>query len=225
MNDGPPPMLAAVIERSGLDAGRNGTPLSDPSYLMEIDRCVSLLAATLDRLAAVDVEPGDISASPMDAAGRRPAGAAHGSAPGRRPAPQAWASPESIAALAADRLAAGLIDPSTLSAGYRRLRPHQLVESLVERVDTITSRCGGAVVLSNGATVFDNIRADAGELLGLSDWRGAAIADRHRDLAVAAAGLIEFGGPALVPALFSRLATDADPIVLDWYLLAVELLS
>lgn len=206
MTDGRhPTTLLSAIERSGLAAGEVGTPLSDTGLLMEFDRCISVLAATLDRLAASVVAAGGPESVSSDGA-------------------DVWRSPAGIADAAANRLAAGSIDPGRLSAAYRSIQPERLVESLAERVDLVAGR-SGALVLSNGAPVFDNIVVADGELVGLVSWERAAFADRHRDLAVAASGLVAFSGPAPIPALFSRLATDADPVLLDWYLLAVDLLG
>lgn len=197
-----PPGLETVIERSGLLARAELTPLGDPGYLMEIDRCVSLVASTLDQLAAVELPGG----SELTAGSGL------------------WTTPMAIVAEAERRVAEGLVDGSQLSASYERFEPAALVESLSDRCELIGAR-STPPVLSNGAPDFENIRVDAGELAGLADWSRAAVADRHRDLALAAKAMIGIGGPALVPALFSRLAVDADPILLDWYLLAVELVD
>ena len=52
----------------------------------------------------------------------------------------------------------------------------------------------------------------------------STVADRHRDLAVAATDVASRLGPMLVPVFFDRYGARPDPLRLDWWALAHQLL-
>ena len=82
----------------------------------------------------------------------------------------------------------------------------------------------GTPVLTHGSPTLANLRCANGSAVGLVAWSGAAVADRYRDLAVAARSVAVDLAPILVPVFFDRYGTTSpDAVLLDWYSLVAEL--
>ena len=79
-------------------------------------------------------------------------------------------------------------------------------------------------MLTHGSPTLANLRCADGSAVGLVAWSGAAVADRYRDLAVAARSVAVDLAPILVPVFFDHYGTTSpDAVLLDWYSLAAEL--
>lgn len=109
------------------------------------------------------------------------------------------------------------------SAAYSHMSRVELVEVLGQRVELVVDRSSRSV-LNQGLPELDNLRFDQVELLGFADWSHACIADPHLDLAIACRGLLSaFGAVPVREFLDAYSATPVDPVRLDWFSLAVEL--
>lgn len=179
-----------------------GVPGSSPEYRFDVEHTVGLLAATL---AALHTAPLPRPAEPLD--------------------------PDELVELARDALAAGRLHVEAVSAAYRHVEPARLVEILAAGRATSLSGAGETPVATHGRPTLDALRCRDGAALGFAGWDRAAVADRYRDLAVAASSVATDLGPMLVPTLFERYAAAVhddrydhpDPLRLDWYALAAEL--
>lgn len=186
--------------RAGLVAGDDeGAPATDPEYLATPELVVDLLGTAL----------GHLHACPTVGAG----------VPELRP--------PDLVERARRRLAEGRIAPDSLPVSYRHMAPERLVDVLAQGAERAAT--GWAPVLSHGSPTVAHLRCRDGRALGFSHWEGAALADRHLDLAAAAADVAATLVPALLPQLVDRyLATSPDmpppdPLLLDWYALAAVL--
>lgn len=186
-----------VVAHSDLDAtDRPGEPATAIEYRVDAERTVRLLGETLSRLHAVELHDDE---------------------------PAASLTPAVVAAAAAAGLRAGSLAPER-GAAYAHLGPERLVEVLVEGAATAAAR-SGPPVLTHGSPCLSNLRCARGSAVGFVAWEAAAPADRHRDLAVAARSVAEDLTPVLVPVLFEHYrGPRPDPILLDWWSLAAELL-
>lgn len=185
------------MARSGLDAsGRPGEPATAIEYRVDAERTVGLLAETLSRLHAVQLDGED------------------------HPVPL---TPTVVAAAATSGLLAGSLVAGR-GAAYAHLGQERLVEVLVEGAAAAAGRCDEPV-LTHGAPCLANLRCARGSAVGFLGWDDAAPADRHRDLAVAARSVAEDLTPVLVPVFFEHYrGPRPDPVLLDWWSLAAELL-
>jgi aminoglycoside phosphotransferase len=141
--------------------------------------------------------------------------------------------PEALAARLARRRPADLLDearravkgdgPAPAPGGpYAHLPPRRLLEVLEAGVGRVGHE---AAVLVHGAPTLDRL---CGESVpdGLDDWARVAVADPHLDLAVAARDVVARLGPPMVPVLARSYGAESiDPIRLDWYSLAIELIG
>ena len=183
-------------------ADGDGVPASSPEYRFDVEHTVGLLAGALARLHSTPVsEP----VGPLD--------------------------PDQVVAQARAALEAGSLSADRLAAAYRHVEPVRLVEILAEGRSARLDDAAEARVLTHGRPTLDALRCQDGVVLGLAGWERAALADRYRDLAVAASSVATDLGPMLVPTFFERYAAAAndarydhpDPLRLDWYALAAEL--
>lgn len=128
--------------------------------------------------------------------------------------------PEDLVESAERNVASGAITAATVSAAYRHLTLDRLVEVLRSGAAAAGS---GDRVLVHGAPTLERLTGQ-GEFVALTDWSGAALADPHMDLAIAARDVIQRLGAAMVPVLAESYGHDRiDPRRLDWYSLAAEL--
>ncbi len=125
------------------------------------------------------------------------------------------------------RLATGELTSKDLSAAYRHMDPARLVEILADGLDDVDARAAvEAPVIVHGRPVLGNFRFRLGEPLGFCDWSAIAVADRHRDLAIAASDVAEVFGAVVVPVFFDAYGDPPpDPRSIDWYALADALVG
>jgi aminoglycoside phosphotransferase len=114
--------------------------------------------------------------------------------------------------------------PPRLSAAYQHMSRDRLLEVLAESAP----RDSAEQALTHGRPVLGNLRCHRGVPVGLVGWDGLALADVHRDLAVAARSIAADLGPVAVPGFFEAYSRSSDGwmpdvVRLDWYALAAEL--
>ncbi len=208
-------MIAELILRSGLDARQQrGEPATSIEYRVDAERTVRLLADVLARLHAVELGPVERSGA------RRPDDIVRDLDRAVTPGVDA---PRERATAADDP--AEVAPPSTRSrsAAYAHISDGRLLEILRDGAETARER-GDDPVLTHGAPTLANLRCDRGTAVGLVEWSRVAVADRYRDLAVAARSVATDLAPILVPVLFEHYGADTpDGVRLDWYALAAEL--
>lgn len=186
-----------AVARSGLDArGRPGEPATSVEYRVDAERTVGLLAEALASLHATVLTPEDQRAA---------------------------LGPPKLVEMARTAVAAS--DSRTGRQGaYAHLDDDRLLEILAEGADRIGTRVDPPV-LTHGAPSLAHLWCDRGRLVGLVGWSHPAPSDRYRDLAVAARSIATDLTPALVPVLFERYGeVQPDPVRLDWYALAAEMI-
>ena len=129
-------------------------------------------------------------------------------------------------AIAKSRRAAfdrGELDGLEVGAAYRHVPVDRLVTLLEEGAERAAARAGEPV-LTHGRPTLEVFRWDRWTPLGLADWEHLAVADRNRDLAVAARSIVTVLEPAFLPPFFDAYGHDhLDLLQLDWYSLALEL--
>lgn len=112
------------------------------------------------------------------------------------------------------------------SLAYAHMDPQRLLEVLVDGCDEVEGRY--RPVVTHGRPALARFRGRGGELVGIVDWRHAAVSDPYRDLAVVAQDVAGTLGPMLVPVLIESYtkarpgAGAPDPRLLDWYALAAQ---
>lgn len=112
-----------------------------------------------------------------------------------------------------------------ISSAYAHMSRPELLTALVDGADAVTERADAPVLLQGTATL-DNLRLNAFEIRGFSKWESVNRGDRHFDLAVASRDVVERCGPNGVAVLLDSYGLDlVDPVRLDWYSLALELLG
>jgi aminoglycoside phosphotransferase len=116
----------------------------------------------------------------------------------------------------------------SLSDAYRHMSHERLLEALA--ASSPDSLDASDPVLTHGRPALGNLRCRQGVPIGLVAWDQLALADVHRDLAIAARSIAVDLGPIAVPAFFdaysrSRAGWMPDLVRLDWYALAAELTS
>jgi aminoglycoside phosphotransferase len=188
-----PGRLAALIDASGRDAGRRGVAATEPEYRLDAERTIGHLAATLAALHAAPVEPAAL-----------------------RTEAEVVLEPSQLVARAES-------GTGEVGAAYRHLSRERLVEVLRDGARAVVVE-PERLVLAQGRPTLANLRLEGPEPLGFADWTDAALADPYRDLALAARDVLQRFGPAPIQAFFGLYGLDrADPVRLDWYLLAAEL--
>lgn len=129
-------------------------------------------------------------------------------------------SPAALLESARSCVEEGRVRAEALSGAYRHMAPEQLLAVLDAGVDSVEEH---EPVIVHGAPTLDRL-SGARRLEFLRDWRRAALADPHLDLAVATTDVANRLGPGVVPVLAAAYEPPRiDPQRLDWYLLAVEL--
>jgi aminoglycoside phosphotransferase len=192
----------AALDHTLVAGDADGVPASSPEYRFDVEHTVGLLAAELARVHAADV---DTTVAPL--------------------------GPDELVTAARRALAEGRLTAQQLRPAYRHVQPERLVEILAARRPPRPGRDSDAPVLTHGSPTLEALRCRDGAALGFAGWEHAAVADRYRDLAVAASSVATDLGPMLVPTFFERYGDalgDAgfghpDPLRLDWYALAAEL--
>jgi aminoglycoside phosphotransferase len=142
--------------------------------------------------------------------------------------------PEALAAGAVRLSSADLVDEARraapavapLSEAYRHMSRERLLEALEEA--SPAARDAVDLVLTHGRPVLGNLRCHRGAPVGLVGWDRPALADVHRDLAVAARSIAADLGPVAIPGFFEAYSRSSDGwmpdvVRLDWYALAAEL--
>ncbi len=110
-----------------------------------------------------------------------------------------------------------------VGAAYRHIAVDRLVELLGQGAEAASSRAG-APVLTHGRPTLAVFRWERWNPIGLDSWEHLAVADRNRDLAVAARSIVTELEPAFLPPFFDAYGHDhLDLLQLDWYSLALEL--
>lgn len=123
----------------------------------------------------------------------------------------------------ADLVARAAAADHEVSPAYRHISRDRLVTILADGADALAAE-PEPLVVSHGAPTLDLLRFDGHEVIGLSDWSHAGLADPYLDLAVAARDVTTRFGPAPIQAFIDQYGIDRpDPVRLDWYLLAAEL--
>ena len=189
------PALLEVVRAAGLDAGGvESNSALSAEYRTDAARTVAEFARTLSRLHALPVPEG----SPVLDAGSI--------ARGRRSA--------------FDR---GELAGLEVGSAYRHVAVERLVALLEEGAASAEAR-GAAPVLTHGRPDLESFRWDRWNPIGLDGWDHLAVADRNRDLAVAARSIVVQLEPAFLPSFFDAYGHDhLDLLQLDWYSLALEL--
>ena len=189
--------LAPLIEQSGLDAtGRTGEPASQVEYRFDPEATVRLLGSTIARLH---------STAPSASTDRVPL------------------DPARLVARAEAAIAAGRVTTHDLDPAYRHMSVERLLAVLAGGLGR-ASTDPDAMVLTHGSPTLDHLWCHDGRALGFVDWSGAALADPYRDLAISATSVASSFGPMLVPEFFDAYGlTHPDPLRLDWYALATQL--
>lgn len=120
-------------------------------------------------------------------------------------------------ALARARLDAGLVDADDFDEARAGWTPQQVWDALQAMQPMTEER-----VVTHGDFSLDNLLLDdQGALVGVIDVGRAGLADRHRDLAILANNLDEFG-PALRDVLFEAYGGPIDPRRIECQLLLDE---
>ena len=191
------PRLDELIARCGLDASRAGAePATSVEYRVRPERTVELLADTLARLHDVELTDDERAGAISAPMLAEEIGAAHRSG----------------------RLVGAARTPS-----YAHVSNDRLVEILRSGATSADER-SGSPTLTHGSPTLANLRCSSGSAVGLVTWSDAAVAERYRDLAIAARSVAVDLAPILVPVFFERYgATSPDAVLLDWYSLAAEL--
>lgn len=110
-----------------------------------------------------------------------------------------------------------------VDAAYAHMSRPALLEVLESGVQRLGEVDEAQMVLTHGAPDLDSLLCADGRAVGFTHWDQVALADRHRDLAHAAATLAAAMGPAIVPGFFERYETRPVLARLDWWLLAEQL--
>ncbi len=189
------PALLEVVRAAGLDAGGvESNSALAPEYRTDAARTVAELGRTLSRLHSLPV-------------------------PGGSPVLDATS-------IAAERRAAfdrGEVDGLEVSSAYRHVPVERLV-ALLEQGAPAAAERAGPPVLTHGRPDLESFRWERWDPIGLDGWDHLAVADRNRDLAVAAHSIVVHLEPAFLPSFFDAYGHEyLDLLQLDWYSLALEL--
>ncbi len=111
-----------------------------------------------------------------------------------------------------------------LDAAYRHMSRRELLGVLDAGLDRLGEVADSALVVTHGTPELGVFMCEEGTAVGLIRWDAIAVADRHRDLARVAASLVSDMGPMMLPEFFERYGSHPDPLRLDWWLLAAQLL-
>jgi aminoglycoside phosphotransferase len=185
--------FAELVVDAGLDAGGRGTAATEPEYRFDAERTITAFAATLARLHHTEIRPDTL----------------------RRRA--------ELVVTPADLIARADAADHQVGPAYRHIGRERLVSILRDGAASIEPD-PAALVLSHGAPTLDRLRFVDRDAIGFTDWSHAGLADPYLDLAVAARDVAQRFGPAPIQAFIGEYGLElADPVRLDWYLLAAEL--
>jgi aminoglycoside phosphotransferase len=112
-----------------------------------------------------------------------------------------------------------------VDAAYAHMSRSALLEVLESGVQRLGELDEAEMVLTHGAPDLDALLCAHGRAVGFTSWDRVALADRHRDLAHAAATLAAAMGPAIVPGFFEHYEPRPVLARLDWWLLAQQLVA
>lgn len=112
------------------------------------------------------------------------------------------------------------VSVDSLDEAYRHISPQRLQQILDDSLPEVSR---SDLVLTHGMATLNSLRCKDGRSVGFADWGDAAIADRHRDLAVAASSVASHLGPMAVPLFFEQYGERPNPAKLDWWALAAQL--
>lgn len=187
--------LGQLIVASGFHAAGRGRSSIEPEYRLDAERTISRLATTLARIHDVAVEPAALRTDSTVTLG-----------------------PDDLIRLAGE--STGEVGPA-----YRHMPRERLLQVLGDGASAIAI-APDDLVLVHGSPTLANLRFDGPVAIGFADWSGAALGDRYLDLAIAARDVAAVFGPAPIQAFFGEYGLEhPDPVRLDWYLLAAELVA
>ncbi|MGB3412919.1 MAG: phosphotransferase [Microthrixaceae bacterium] len=219
--------LAALIDSTGLTlsadelATSTGSGADDP-FIFEPERAIGVLATALARVHAASVQDvGGIQGLGIEDHGDEDHGLT-----GLLGEPEQESSVVGIDDLVL-RARKSLEDPeselSPLSPSYSHMSRGRLVDILSDGAEAVRERCSGPV-LNQGRPTLGNLRFAGVELLGFADWSDACLADPYLDLAMACRDIFSlFGAPPVRVLLEQYSSEPLDPVRLDWFTLAIEL--
>jgi aminoglycoside phosphotransferase len=123
------------------------------------------------------------------------------------------------------RVAAGAVDPATLSPAYQRYTPDRLLElAIAGRPDSADS--AEDRVVTQGAPLLRETLVEHGQVVGYTDWSRLAVAHRYHDIAIITRDLAASVSPhALGPFAAAYGLDTPDLVKLDFFVLLVELLG
>ncbi|HTN99176.1 MAG TPA: hypothetical protein VL068_00770 [Microthrixaceae bacterium] len=238
--------LNDLIKSSGLAistealAGATGSGM-DSQYRFEPERVIGLLASSIAQVHATPLSPDSLAG--LDGAdqaatdGADPAGAGPDSsgpdssgpdssgpdAAGRESDQPGLVTPASLVKRAWSTLELPEPERPTLGAAYSHMSRERLVEIFAEGSQGAESRSTGPVLIQ-GTPTLGNLRFAEFELLGFADWSNACVADPYLDLALACRDILALFGTAPIRLLLEGYSSEPlDPVRLDWYTLATEL--
>ena len=187
--------LGQLIVTSSADAGGRGISSIEPEYRLDAERTISRLATTLAGIHRVPIEPIGLRTDTSVTLG-----------PG-------------------DLIRQAEQTTGEVGTAYRHMTRERLLHVLREGAAAIATPPAD-LVLVQGSPTLANLRFDGPDAIGFEDWSGAALGDRYLDLAIAARDVAAIFGPAPIQAFFGEYGLELpDPVRLDWYLLAAELVA
>ncbi|MCB1256102.1 MAG: hypothetical protein KDB26_03305 [Microthrixaceae bacterium] len=194
--------LLGLARSSGLvaDTDSDSAPASHEMYLMQIETTLGLLGRALSMVHSVVIDLPDAHDDLRTIA------------------------PATILQQVRD-MSPGPSGSPGISSAYAHMSRTELLSALAGGADAVTRRSDAAVLLQ-GMPTLDNLRLNAFEVRGFEQWESVNSGDRHFDLAVASRDVVERCGPNGVAVLLDAYGLDlVDPVRLDWYSLALELLG
>lgn len=221
--------MASLIDATGLSISPDdmstatGSGCDDP-FAFEPERAIAVLAEALKRVHGLAIRlstPETATETATESAsGTRSGTATEGVTVAET---TRIVTPRDLVARARAQLELSEDERGVLSPAYSHMRREDLLAVLDDRAAIADERSPG-LVLNQGIPTLANLRFRGIELLGFADWSQASMADPHFDLAIACRDLLRmFGGPPVREFIEVFAAGSLDPVLLDWYTLAVEL--